>query len=124
MPFPRALARFNRRVTNRITGGIAGRLPGVDLIEHAGRRSGRLRRTPVSAFRQPAGFAIALNYGTGSDWVRNVLAANGCTLETKGERHRLTHPRVVRDPARRLAPRALRPFLWLIGVDAFLVLDQ
>ena len=51
MPLPRSLARFNLAVTNRITGPFAGRLPGFAVLEHVGRRSGTVRRTPVNVFR-------------------------------------------------------------------------
>jgi deazaflavin-dependent oxidoreductase (nitroreductase family) len=123
MPFPMAIARFNRRVTNRIAGMFAGRLPGVDLVEHRGRTSGCCYRTPISVFRRPGGYAIALNYGPGAQWVRNVLAAGGCVLETRGRRHQMTNPRVVRDPGRRLVPPPVRAVLRLLNVDALLLLD-
>jgi len=42
------LARFNRRVPNRIIGTIAGRrLSPVAFMVHQGRKSGRRYRTPV-----------------------------------------------------------------------------
>ncbi len=123
MPFPMAVARFNRRVTNRITGTFAGRLPGVDMVEHRGRTSGRSYRTPISVFRRPGGYAIALNYGAGAQWARNVLAAGGCVLKTRGRRRQMTNPRVVRDPGRRWVPPPVRAVLWLLNVDAFLLLD-
>src|SRR4051794_22779527 len=104
MPLPRALARFNRKVTNPIARTIAGRLPGAAIIAHRGRRSGRAYRTPVSAFRRPGGYAVALTYGPGAEWVQNVLAAGNATLETGGRQVRVTNPRVIHDPARRLVP--------------------
>jgi deazaflavin-dependent oxidoreductase (nitroreductase family) len=118
------LARFNRRVTNRVTGGVAGRLPGFGIVVHRGRRSGREYRTPLNVFRRPGGYAIALTYGPDAEWVKNVLAAGGSLLETRGHRVRLTNPRVVRDPARRPVPPLVRDVLGLIGVDAFLLLDD
>jgi deazaflavin-dependent oxidoreductase (nitroreductase family) len=122
MPLPQALARFNRRVTNPLMMGGLGRLhpAGYAVVVHRGRRSGRAYRTPVSAFRRRGGYVIALTYGPGTDWVRNVLAAGECFLE---RRVRLTNPRVVRDPSRRLVPPLVRLVLRLIGVDYFLLLD-
>src|SRR5207248_8991012 len=102
MPLPRALARFNKLVTNRIGRLLAPRLPGAGVIVHRGRRSGREYRTPVSAFRRPSGYAVALTYGPEAEWVQNLLAAGGGTLVTHGQPVRVTHPRVVHDPARRM----------------------
>jgi len=60
MPLPKALARFNRRVTNRVMPRVAGWTPGFAIIEHAGRKSGRRYRTPVNAFRDGATLTFAL----------------------------------------------------------------
>jgi deazaflavin-dependent oxidoreductase (nitroreductase family) len=123
---PAALARFNRRVTNpllmRWPAGV--RPPSYAVIIHRGRASGREYRTPISAFRRPGGYVVALTYGPRADWVRNVLAAGECRLERRGRHVRLTNPRVVRDPARRLVPQPVRLVLRLIGADHFLLLDR
>ena len=84
MPLPRSIARVNRRVTNRLLGGLAQRLPGFGVVVHTGRRSRRQYRTPVNVFRRGDRYIIALTYGSNADWVRNVLANGGCTLETRG----------------------------------------
>lgn len=76
MPAPRWLGRFNRVVTNRVTGIVAPRLPGFGVISHRGRRSGRAYTTPVNVFRTAEGYAVALTYGAESDWVKNVEAAD------------------------------------------------
>jgi deazaflavin-dependent oxidoreductase (nitroreductase family) len=124
MPLPRTLGRFNRRVTNPITRTFAGRLPGFAIVVHRGRISGRGYRTPVNAFRRPGGgYALALTYGRDAQWVSNVLAQGGCTLEVGGRRVELRNPRVVRDPARRSVPAPVRAVLRLIDVDLFLELD-
>jgi deazaflavin-dependent oxidoreductase (nitroreductase family) len=94
-------------------------LPGLGVVIHRGRRSGHLYRTPVNVFRAPDGYVIALTYGIG-DWVRNVLAAGHCELETRGRRVRLVDPRVAHDPDRRKVPPGVRPILRLIGVADFL----
>jgi len=80
----RWLAAFNLAVTNRISSRFAPRLPGFGIVTHVGRKSGRVYRTPVNVFRAPNGFLIALTYGRESEWVKNVLAAGGCELETRG----------------------------------------
>src|SRR6266403_3100953 len=78
----RWVAAFNLAVTNRITSRFANRLPGFGILTHVGRKSGRVYRTPVNVFRVPDGFLIALTYGRDSEWVRNVVAAGNCQLET------------------------------------------
>lgn len=109
MHLPRALAAFNRRVTNPIQRRWAGRIPGHAIIEHTGRRSGRTYRTPVLCVERPGGFAFLVGYGLGSDWVRNLLAADGGTVVHRGRRYRVCDVRLVPAPAgRRLLPRLLR----------------
>ncbi|MDQ3895122.1 MAG: nitroreductase family deazaflavin-dependent oxidoreductase [Actinomycetota bacterium] len=116
----RRLARFNRVVTNRLTRPFARRLPGFGVVEHRGRRSGRVYETPVNLFRAADGYVIALTYGTEAEWVRNVLAAPGCQLVTRGRRQRLVAPAIVHDPSHELVPPPVRPILRLLRVDDFL----
>jgi deazaflavin-dependent oxidoreductase (nitroreductase family) len=123
MAFPNWLARFNRVVTNRLFRPLARRLPGYAVVVHTGRRSGREYRTPVNVFRRGGGYAIALTYGPDSDWVRNVLAAGGCRLETRGGTIVVGDPVVLRDPRRSAVPFLLRPFLRILGVELFLRLS-
>ncbi len=113
------VARFNRAVTNRITGRFAGRVPGFGIIIHRGRKSGRLYRTPVNVFRVPDGFMIALTYGRDSEWVQNVLAAGGAELEASGRRYRLSSPVVTSDPGRRF-PGFVRFVTRIGGVTDYL----
>jgi deazaflavin-dependent oxidoreductase (nitroreductase family) len=96
----RWVAAFNLAVTNRITSRFAARLPGFGILTHVGRKSGRVYRTPVNVFRAPEGFLIALTYGRESEWVRNVIAAGGCKLETRGVQYQLSAPTIVHDPTR------------------------
>lgn len=122
MPLPKRLARFNRVVTNPILGHVASRLPGFAIVHHVGRRSGRRFRTPVNLFRAGDRFVIALTYGSDSQWVRNVLAAGGCEVETRGKRIALTGPEVIRDPSRVLVPAPVRPILRVAKVDEFMLM--
>jgi hypothetical protein len=41
------------------------------------------------------GFVIALPYGPGTDWVRNVMAAGGAEVEHDGQRVAVDRPSVV-----------------------------
>ncbi|WP_439032921.1 nitroreductase family deazaflavin-dependent oxidoreductase [Gordonia terrae] len=90
----RAIARVNKRVTNPIVAGWAGRSSHMAVVEHVGRRSGRRYRTPVMVFVSGTTLRVVLNYGARSDWVRNVLAAQGAGVRHRGRRYRLIRPRV------------------------------
>ena len=116
----RWVAAFNLAVTNRITSRFAARLPGFGILTHVGRKSGRIYRTPVNVFRAPEGFLIALTYGRESEWVKNVLAAGRCELETRGVSYELSAPTIVHDPTRRRFPIPVRIVLRLIGADDFM----
>jgi deazaflavin-dependent oxidoreductase (nitroreductase family) len=119
----RWVAAFNLAVTNRITSRFANRLPGFGILTHVGRKSGRLYRTPVNVFRAPDGFLIALTYGRDSEWVRNVLSAAGCQLETRRVFYQLSAPTVVHDPTRRRFPLPVRMILGIIGANDFMQLS-
>ena len=120
MPLPESVATFNRRFTNRVTGSIADRMPGFAVVIHTGRTSGRVYRTPVNVFRRGDGYRFALTYGADSQWVRNVLAAGQCEIETRGTHIRLDHPMLVEDNSRRWAPFPVRRILKLIGANQYL----
>ncbi|WGL53369.1 nitroreductase family deazaflavin-dependent oxidoreductase [Nocardioides sp. BP30] len=109
MHLPRALAAFNRKVTNPLQRRWAGRIPGHAIIEHVGRKSGRAYRTPVLCVRRSGGFAFLVGYGLESDWVRNLLAADGGSVVHRGRRYRVRDVRLVPAPAGQdLLPRPLR----------------
>jgi deazaflavin-dependent oxidoreductase (nitroreductase family) len=126
MPLPRALARFNRRVSNKVLGPLVHITPPFALVVHVGRSTGREYRTPVLAFRTDDGFAIALTYGgTPTEWVKNVIAGGGATLITRGAKHELTRPRIVHgDEGLRTMPSPMRPALHVLRVDDFLLLEN
>lgn len=67
----------------------------ASIIEHIGRTSGRAFRTPVTPTQTVDGFVIALPYGPGTDWVKNVLAAGSATLVHEGQTYGLEKPEVV-----------------------------
>src|ERR1700736_5168368 len=117
----RWVAAFNLLVTNRITSRFAARLPGI--LTDVGRKSGKVYRTPVNVFRAPDGFLIALTYGRESEWVRNVLSAAGCQLETRRVCYQLSAPTVVHDPTRRRFPLPVRMILGIIGANDFMQLS-
>lgn len=114
MQLPQRLARFNRHVTNPIQRLWAGRAPTFGILEHVGRRSGSVYRTPLSVFSTDDGVAIMLTYGPDRDWLKNILAAGGGRMERHGKTFAVTDPRVVSKaeaaaevtgPMRRVFPR-------------------
>jgi deazaflavin-dependent oxidoreductase (nitroreductase family) len=118
MPLPKSLARFNLKVTNRITGPFAHRLPGFAIVHHIGRKSGTERTTPVNMFRDGDDYVIALTYGRDSQWVKNVLAAGEFDVVTRGKRVRLHDPRVVHHAR---VPAPVRAILNALNVDDYVV---
>ena len=94
MRLPRALARFNKVVTNRVQSRWAGRLQPWIILVHVGRSSGRTYRTPLFAWRRGDLLMIGILYGKQSSWVRNVLAAGGADVIRAGRHYRLRDPRV------------------------------
>ena len=124
MPIPRSVARFNRRVTNPLQRHWADRLPGFGLLEHTGRTSGRTYSTPLNVVRTSSGFTIVVAYGEHSDWLRNVLAADGADLTDRGKRYVLTEPRLVRgDAAAALLPRFARAYSHAVGTESVLTVE-
>ncbi|KAA0118371.1 nitroreductase family deazaflavin-dependent oxidoreductase [Mycolicibacterium sp. P9-22] len=124
MPAPRWLARANKIGLNRLTRFVAPWAPGWAVVIHRGRTSGRTFRTPLWAFQRPHGYVIALTYGSQADWVRNVLAAGGCELETRRHRYQLTSPVVYRDESAAAMPIFIRFMLRrVIKAPEFLSLD-
>lgn len=111
-------------MTNRVTLPFAGRLPGFAVITHTGRRTGQLYQTPVNMFRSGGRYVIALTYGRHRDWVNNVLAAGGCSIETRGQKLLLTDPRIVKDAERTPVPRPIRPILRALAVTEFMELRR
>lgn len=80
MPFPKVIARLNRRTVNPAMLRFAGNVRPFAIVTHRGRQSGAEHRTPVFAFPTANGFVIALTYGCDVDWVKNVSAAGECQL--------------------------------------------
>ena len=133
MPIPKRVARFNKRVTNRITRHIAGWMPGFAIVTHVGRRSGRTYRTPVNVKGEVLGwpsslncdgFLFALMYGADSDWVRNVIAAGGCRIETRRRTYELREPQRFTDPTRAGVPVPVRWIMRRLDVEDFMTLRK
>jgi deazaflavin-dependent oxidoreductase (nitroreductase family) len=123
MPLRRALARFNRYVTNPVQRVWAGRAAPWAIVEHEGRRSGREFRTPVWAFPIDDGYLVALTYRGPSDWVANVVASGGILVRS-GRHLEIVAARIVEpDEGYALVPRRYRWFIRSIDPERFLALD-
>ncbi|MCA1648565.1 MAG: nitroreductase family deazaflavin-dependent oxidoreductase [Chloroflexi bacterium] len=104
----RFIRPFTARVINPLTRRFAGWLPGFAILSHVGRTSGRTYHTPINVFRRGNYYLFALTYGSNVDWVKNVLAAGGCQMRSRGRDIRLVEPQVIVDPA-------LRDLPWPLG---------
>ena len=116
------LRPFTLRFVNPVTRVVAGWLPGFGILRYRGRKSGTEYRTPMNVFRRGEEYVFALTYGPDVQWVKNVLAAGGCELVTRGRTLRLVAPRVFSDPGRRLMPGPVRVLLGLMRVTEFMEL--
>ena len=103
---------------------VASWMPGFAIVIHVGRRSGRTYETPVNVFRDGDRYVFALTYGPESDWARNVLAAGGCRMRTRGRTLELRDPERFGDARRKLVPLPARWVLGVIDVDQFIALSR
>ena len=121
MSIPRAVARANRHLLNPIVRRIAGKVPPFILIRHVGRSSGKTYETPIMAFRTADGFVIAMTYGPGTDWQRNLEAAGHAIAVYRRRTWRIAAPRLVEgDPKDQALPRVVQFALKLLGIRYFL----
>ena len=84
MRVPRAVARFNRRITNPVALRVVDYLPALGILQHIGRRSGKHYRTPLLVFDTHDGYAVLVGYGPRTNWVRNVLAGGEAAIRKHG----------------------------------------
>ncbi|KKC05588.1 nitroreductase [Mycobacterium nebraskense] len=95
-PLLSAIRVSNRHLLNPLMLRLAGRKHWyASVIHHAGRRSGKQYATPVVADRTDGGFVIPLPYGTGVDWLQNVLAAGHATISSQGDSYDVAQPEVI-----------------------------
>jgi hypothetical protein len=68
-----------------------------DVVDRRARRPALRHDLPhaLSVFRTADGVAVLLPYGTDSDWVKNLQAANGGQVKLSGKTFRVTNPRIV-----------------------------
>jgi deazaflavin-dependent oxidoreductase (nitroreductase family) len=100
MAGPPAGTKYFNKVALLASGRRA--MPLWAVLHHRGRRSGKEYSIPVAVLASDDAFTIALPWGRGTDWVRNVRAAGGCRITWKGRDFACTEPEFV-DKAQALA---------------------
>ncbi|WP_431898556.1 nitroreductase family deazaflavin-dependent oxidoreductase [Nonomuraea sp. bgisy101] len=94
------------------------------VLIHVGRMSGATYRTPLDAHPVDGGYLFVLVYGSRSDWVQNVLAADGARLRVGGKEMELAAPRLVgEDEAFRILPDEVARPPRLLRITEFLRMD-
>ena len=88
----RKTSRAMKPLALRSAGGPGS---GTAVVRHVGRTTGRAFETPVAVVATDDGFAIALPYGSNTDWLKNVLAGGGATIVTDGATHDVHEPELL-----------------------------
>jgi deazaflavin-dependent oxidoreductase (nitroreductase family) len=86
----RPLTRVLNPLSLQMAGGPGFRMAG--RIHHVGRRSGSEFVTPIGVRLKDGKILIPLTFGNQSDWVRNVRAAGGATVEVRGHSYQMAAP--------------------------------
>lgn len=124
MPLSKRIARSNRRFVNPIALRFAGKIAPFAIVEHRGRISGVVYRTPTAVFRAGEQFLLAPTYGEKTDWLQNIRAEDGCFIMYRGKRLRLVNPDVFRgDPNDQPFPWIVRRILRTVHVRDFVRLS-
>jgi deazaflavin-dependent oxidoreductase (nitroreductase family) len=129
--------RTGRRQTGPRFGGILWRLarwtspvglrfagrrwnPIFAVVEHRGRRTGRMYAAPVAARRVEGTFVIALAFGEQVDWNRNLLAAGAGSIRWRGRAYPVGTPERIDAEQGRRAFHAIQRFaMRMAGIDGF-----
>ena len=108
MRFPVWFENFQIKYINPVAVPIARFVPGITVIRHRGRKTGRSLQTAVSAYRKGHLVAIMLAHGK-TNWVKNVLAAGEADVLLGGRFEHVVNPRIVpagsADPSLPITPR-------------------
>ena len=94
MKFPPWFERLQIKYMNPIAVPIARFMPGITVIKHRGRTSGKQYETAISAYRKGNTVAIMLAHGK-TNWVKNILAAGEADLRLGRRDVHLVNPRIV-----------------------------
>lgn len=125
MKIPSFVRYFNKYALNHLTGLLAKAGVGpFCIIQHTGRKSGKMYKTTIQAYPIQNGFIIALTYGPEIDWLRNVQAANGCVLHYHRKAYALKNPVGMKaNTALPYFPSFENAVLGFIGIEDFVRLD-
>ena len=108
--------------TNRWMLPMAGKRwnPVFAVVEHLGRKTGRVYRSPLAARRVDDGFVMALAFGAQADWHRNLLAVHGGTILWRDRAYPVGAPERI-DTSTALAAfhPSQRLFLRLARIDGY-----
>ncbi len=94
MKFPPWFERLQIKYINPIAVPIARFMPGITVISHRGRTSGKQYQTAVSAYRKGNTVAIMLAHGK-TNWVKNILASGDADIRIGRHDLHLVNPRIV-----------------------------
>jgi len=113
---PGWLRRFVTRWFNPLVvrlGLVGGRRSPWGFLEHTGRTTGAVYRTPVLPRLAGDHAWIALPYGVDVNWARNVRAAGHCRLQVHDLVYELDEPATVTAAEHEALPERVRP--WLVA---------
>jgi len=81
--------------------------------------SGKEYRTPVNCWVDERNVIVALTYGRDTDWLKNMTAASGGTVVTRGREHPVGPPFLIGEAGMERMPALARPILRAIDVKEF-----
>ncbi|KLO30938.1 nitroreductase [Mycolicibacter heraklionensis] len=92
--FPRWSDRLQIKYMNPVVKPLSRFLPGMSVITHRGRKSGKPYETVVTTYRKGNQLSIALGHGK-TDWAKNVLAAGEADVRLFRSELHVTNPRIL-----------------------------
>ena len=99
--------------------------PIFSIVRHTGRHSGRSFETPVAARRSDDGFVLALAFGSGAHWYRNLVAASGGVIRWRGVDYPVGAPEpIATDQAMATFNAVQRAGLRAAGIDGYIRLPD
>lgn len=94
MIFPVWFEKLQIKYINPLLRPLSKRMPGLAVIKHRGRTSGKEYETIITPYRKGTVVTIGLAHGK-TNWAKNVLAAGEAELQMGRETLHLVRPRVL-----------------------------
>src|SRR5690606_38378651 len=94
MLFPPLLERLQIKYINPLVRPLSRRMPGLGVIKHRGRTSGKEYETIVTPYRKGRLLAVGLAHGK-TNWVKHVLAGGEADIQIGRKALHLVNPRVL-----------------------------